>query len=31
MMGHKEKDFHPLSRVSLKDLVPVDHFYRHFE
>jgi transposase len=31
MMGHKERAFAPLERVSLEDLVPADHFYRHLE
>ena len=31
MMGHKERAFAPLSNVSLDDLVPRDHFYRHVE
>jgi hypothetical protein len=31
MMGHKDRSFHPLPRVSLEDLVPADHFYRHLE
>ena len=31
MMGIKERDFGPLPPVSLDDLVPADHFYRHLE
>jgi transposase len=31
MMGIKERDFGPLPPVSLDDLVPPDHFYRHLE
>jgi transposase len=31
MMGVKERTFTPLSDVSLDDLVPADHFYRHLE
>src|SRR6266567_1485877 len=31
MMGKKERNFAPLINVSLEDLVPVDHFYRHLE
>src|ERR671933_2474445 len=31
MMGHKERAFGPLAAVSLEDLVPADHFYRHLE
>jgi hypothetical protein len=31
MMGHKDRSFHPLPRVSLEDLVPADHFYRYLE
>ncbi len=30
-MGHKDRDFHPLPKVSLEKLVPQDHFYRHLE
>jgi len=30
MMGVKERSFAPLVNVSLEDLVPADHFYRHF-
>src|SRR5712691_12355377 len=31
MMGMKERSFAPLLNVSLEDLVPADHFYRHLE
>src|SRR5215467_13279408 len=31
MMGSKERHFAPLIHVSLEDLVPADHFYRHLE
>src|SRR5947209_7638882 len=31
MMGIKERAFAPLERVSLEELVPADHFYRHLE
>src|SRR5215472_5130928 len=31
MMGTKERHFAPLTNVSLEDLVPQDHFYRHLE
>jgi transposase len=31
MMGTKERHFAPLMHVSLEDLVPTDHFYRHLE
>jgi hypothetical protein len=31
MMGMKELCFAPLITVSLEDLVPADHFYRHLE
>ena len=31
MMGTKERAFAPLPPVSLEDLVPADHFYRHLE
>ena len=31
MMGTKERAFAPLPPVSLEDLVPPDHFYRHLE
>src|SRR5947208_6824681 len=30
-MGSKQRQFAPLIHVSLEDLVPVDHFYRHLE
>jgi transposase len=30
-MGIKARVFHPISNVSLEDLVPADHFYRHVE
>ncbi len=30
-MGHKERHFAPLIKVSLEELVPQDHFYRHLE
>jgi hypothetical protein len=29
MMGFKERTFAPLIAVSLEELVPQDHFYRH--
>ena len=29
MMGSKERQFAPLIHVSLEELVPQDHFYRH--
>jgi hypothetical protein len=29
MMGTKARCFTPVSAVSLEDLVPADHFYRH--
>jgi transposase len=29
MMGSKERAFAPLVNVSLEQLVPADHFYRH--
>ena len=29
MMGLKARDFAPLVAVSLEELVPQDHFYRH--
>jgi len=29
MMGHKDRAFAPLVHVSLEQLVPADHFYRH--
>jgi hypothetical protein len=31
MMGTKVRLFRPLTNVSLEDLVPKDHFYRHVE
>ena len=31
MMGIKERAFGPLPPVSLEDLVPPDHFYRHLQ
>jgi transposase len=31
MMGIKERAFGPLPPVSLEDLIPPDHFYRHLE
>jgi transposase len=31
MMGTKERSFSPLNHVSLEELVPQDHFYRHLE
>ena len=31
MMGIKERAFGPLPPISLEDLVPPDHFYRHLE
>src|SRR3954453_16096077 len=31
MMGTKERAFGPLPSVTLEDLVPPDHFYRHLE
>ena len=31
MMGIKARVFHPISNVSLEDLVPADHFYRHLD
>jgi hypothetical protein len=31
MMGVKARVFRPVVNVSLEDLVPADHFYRHFE
>ena len=30
-MGKKERSFAPLTNVSLEELVPHDHFYRHVE
>ena len=31
MMGSKQRHFVPLIQVSLEELVPADHFYRHLE
>ncbi len=31
MMGNKDRDFRVLPQVSLEDLVPREHFYRHLE
>jgi transposase len=31
MMGSKARIFTPISVVSLDDLVPADHFYRHLD
>src|SRR5437868_673863 len=31
MLGTKERSFAPLINVSLEELVPADHFYRHLE
>ncbi len=31
MMGAKARIFSPITAVSLADLVPQDHFYRHLE
>ena len=31
MMGRKERSFAPLINMSLEELVPHDHFYRHLE
>ena len=31
MIGKKEHSFAPLIQVSLEELVPQDHFYRHLE
>ena len=31
MMGRKERHFAPLINVSVEQLVPHDHFYRHLE
>ena len=31
MMGSKERHFAPLINVSLEELVPQDHFYRHLD
>ena len=31
MMGQKDRAFAPLVEVSLEQLVPADHFYRHLD
>jgi hypothetical protein len=31
MMGSKQRHFAPVIHVSLEELVPADHFYRHLE
>jgi hypothetical protein len=31
MLGHKIRDFRPLTAISLEDLVPEDNFYRQVE
>ena len=31
MLGMKRRSFAPLIQVSLEELVPQDHFYRHLE
>src|SRR6058998_1712377 len=31
MMGRKERHFAPLTQITLEELVPQDHFYRHLE
>jgi transposase len=31
MMGYKTRRFGPIGNLSLEDLVPEDHFYRHLE
>jgi len=31
MMGIKERTFNPIDAVTLEQLVPKDHFYRHLE
>jgi hypothetical protein len=31
MMGSRERHFAPLMAMSLEELVPADHFYRHVE
>ena len=31
MMGRKARVFEPISAVTLEDLIPADHFYRHLE
>ncbi len=30
-MGMKQRSFEPLPPVTLEDLVPTDHFYRHLQ
>jgi hypothetical protein len=31
MMGTKARPFTPVSAISLDELVPADHFYRHLD
>jgi transposase len=31
MMGSKQRSFAPLVKVSLENLIPTDHFYRHLD
>ena len=31
MLGSKAREFAPIVDVSLEDLVPQDHYYRHLE
>ena len=31
LLGHKARDFRPLTAVSLEDLIPEDNFYRQGE
>ena len=31
MMGTEERHFAPLINISVEELVPQDHFYRHLE
>ncbi len=31
MMGHKDRNVAPLPQISIEDLVPRDHFYRHLD
>ena len=31
MMGTKVRSFAPLCNLTVEDLVPADHFYRHLE
>jgi hypothetical protein len=31
MMGYKARAFAPIGRLTLEELVPRDHFYRHLE